>query len=63
MRCLPLTARAIPNPLDDATLSDKFMELAAPVIGSGTAEGLLAALWQLDTGSVRGLRLAGLGAA
>lgn len=51
------------SPLDDATLSDKFMELAAPVIGSDTAEGLLAALWQLETGSVRGLRLAGLGVA
>ncbi|NUA31260.1 MmgE/PrpD family protein [Cupriavidus basilensis] len=51
------------SPLDDATLSDKFMELAAPVIGIGTAEELLAALWQLETGSVRGLRLAGLGVA
>ncbi|MBB1631929.1 MmgE/PrpD family protein [Cupriavidus sp. UME77] len=51
------------SPLDDATLNDKFMELAAPVIGSDTAEELLAALWQLETGSVRGLRLAGLGVA
>lgn len=51
------------SPLDDATLSDKFMELAAPVIGSDTAEELLAALWQLETRSVRGLRLAGLGVA
>ncbi|MCP3025073.1 MmgE/PrpD family protein [Cupriavidus basilensis] len=51
------------SPLDDATLNDKFMELAAPVIGSDTAEELLAALWQLETRSVRGLRLAGLGVA
>ncbi|WP_059414155.1 MmgE/PrpD family protein [Cupriavidus basilensis] len=50
-------------PLDDATLADKFTELAAPVIGGDAARALLAALWQLDAGSVRALRLAELGRA
>ena len=32
-------------PLSDAELSEKFRELAAPVIGAPAAESLLNALW------------------
>lgn len=37
------------QPLADAELSDKFMELAAPVVGDGRARNLLSSLWALDT--------------
>ncbi|HEY9207607.1 MAG TPA: MmgE/PrpD family protein, partial [Acidovorax sp.] len=37
------------QPLTDAELSDKFMELAAPVVGDGRARTLLGNLWALDT--------------
>lgn len=36
-------------PLTDEELNDKFMELAAPVIGEAPSRGLLAQLWALDT--------------
>ncbi len=36
------------QPLTDAELSDKFMELAAPVAGEARARGLLARLWALE---------------
>ena len=36
------------QPLTDAELSDKFMELAAPVLGEARAGTLLARLWALD---------------
>lgn len=36
-------------PLSDAELSDKLMELTAPVIGNGPARALLDRLWVLDT--------------
>ena len=36
-------------PLSDDELNDKFMELAAPVIGDTPARALLAQLWALDT--------------
>ena len=37
------------NPLSDEELSDKFMELVAPVTGSTEASALLALLWRLET--------------
>jgi 2-methylcitrate dehydratase PrpD len=36
------------QPLSDADLDDKFLELASPVVGSGSAKSLLARLWSLD---------------
>lgn len=36
------------QPLSDAELSDKFMELAAPVLGAARARTLLGHLWALD---------------
>ncbi|WP_404301265.1 MmgE/PrpD family protein [Alicycliphilus denitrificans] len=36
------------QPLSDAELSDKFMELAAPVLGAARAHALLGHLWALD---------------
>lgn len=48
------------SPLPDGELSDKFTELAAPVIGTEPARQLLAKLWQLDQLSVRDLELATL---
>ena len=35
-------------PLSDAELEDKYMELAAPVIGHAAAQALLARLWRLE---------------
>src|SRR5205823_1825445 len=35
-------------PLTDAELEDKYMELAAPVLGGAKAKALLARLWQLE---------------
>jgi 2-methylcitrate dehydratase PrpD len=37
------------NPLSDEELSDKFMELVAPITGSAPARELLALLWRLET--------------
>jgi 2-methylcitrate dehydratase PrpD len=50
-------------PLSDAELESKFIELAAPVIGHGPAQKLLAALWRIDSTSAAGLQLATLNAA
>ena len=36
------------NPLSDAELSDKFMELVGPITGTPAARELLAVLWNLD---------------
>ena len=36
-------------PLSDAELEDKFLELAAPVVGEPAARALLGRLWKLDT--------------
>jgi len=36
------------QPLTDADLSDKFMELATPVVGNARAQTLLANLWKLQ---------------
>ena len=36
-------------PLSDAQLDEKFLELAAPVIGHGKATALLAKLWKLES--------------
>lgn len=36
-------------PLTDEELNDKFLELAAPVLGEAGARALLADLWQLET--------------
>jgi 2-methylcitrate dehydratase PrpD len=36
-------------PLTDEELNDKFLELAAPVLGEGDAHALLAQLWRTDT--------------
>jgi len=36
------------NPLSDEELVDKYRELVAPVIGEGTSETLLDALWRID---------------
>ena len=35
--------------MSDAELSDKLIELTAPVIGDGAARALLDRLWVLDT--------------
>ena len=35
-------------PLTDAELNDKFLELAAPVLGEAKARALLARLWALE---------------
>ena len=35
-------------PLSDEDLSDKFLELAGPILGEATARARLAQLWQLD---------------
>ena len=35
-------------PLSDAELEEKYLELAAPVLGRAPAEGLLARLWRLE---------------
>lgn len=37
------------QPLSDADLDDKFLELASPVVGSVAAKALLLRLWHLDT--------------
>lgn len=37
------------NPLSDAELSDKFMELVAPVTGAAAGRGLLAVLWDIGS--------------
>jgi 2-methylcitrate dehydratase PrpD len=37
------------NPLSDEELSDKFVELVAPVTGTPPARALLAVLWRIDT--------------
>jgi 2-methylcitrate dehydratase PrpD len=37
------------NPLSDAELSDKFLELGEPVLGKPGATALLDALWRLET--------------
>jgi 2-methylcitrate dehydratase PrpD len=37
------------NPLSDAELSDKFMELVAPVTGDQAAKELLTVLWHLES--------------
>lgn len=47
-------------PLDDAMLTDKFMELGGPVLGHDKAASLLDALWQLDARPVRQLGLGAL---
>ncbi len=36
------------NPLTDAELAEKFLELTGPVLGEAEAEALLDALWGLD---------------
>ena len=36
------------DPLTDADLDSKFIELAAPVIGDAKARALLQQLWQLE---------------
>jgi 2-methylcitrate dehydratase PrpD len=36
-------------PLSDEELNDKFLELAAPVLGDAGARALLADLWALET--------------
>jgi 2-methylcitrate dehydratase PrpD len=35
-------------PLSDAQLEEKYLELAAPVLGREKAQALLARLWRLD---------------
>lgn len=47
-------------PLDDAMLTDKFMELGGPVLGQDKAASLLDALWHLDARPVRQLGLGAL---
>ena len=36
------------NPMSDARLNEKFLELATPTLGSQQSEALLARLWRLD---------------
>ena len=36
------------DPLSDAELDSKYLELAVPVIGEGRAKALLARLWRLE---------------
>jgi 2-methylcitrate dehydratase PrpD len=43
------TRRGDPEePLTDAELNDKFLELSSPVIGEGAARAMLERLWQVD---------------
>jgi 2-methylcitrate dehydratase PrpD len=42
----PLGAPA--NPLDDAALGAKYLDLAAPVLGAARARATLEMLWRLD---------------
>jgi len=44
-------------PLTDADLNDKFMELAAPVIGGDRARSLMALVWNLDKHTLSDLKL------
>ncbi|MBC7635617.1 MAG: hypothetical protein H7251_08440, partial [Acetobacteraceae bacterium] len=37
------------DPLTDAELEAKFIELAGPVVGDAAARALLAQLWAIDT--------------
>lgn len=47
------------SPLSDEQISDKFLELGSPVIGSGNARELLSRLWNIDQiADVRELGLA-----
>lgn len=39
------------DPLSDADLADKLLELASPVIGTPRAQALLEQIWRLDTAS------------
>ncbi|WP_207001282.1 MmgE/PrpD family protein [Trinickia mobilis] len=49
------------EPLSDAQINDKFMELAEPVIGEGGARSLMSRLWSIDElTDVRQLHLAQL---
>lgn len=48
------------DPLSDRELENKFMELAAPVIGSKPARGLMGRLWGADALGLAELGLAGL---
>ena len=36
-------------PLSDAELEEKYLELAAPVLGEARARALLGRLWRLDS--------------
>jgi len=45
-------------PLTDADLNDKFMELAAPVIGESRARSLMGLVWNLDKHTLSELKLA-----
>jgi 2-methylcitrate dehydratase PrpD len=47
-------------PLSDTDISDKFTELASPVIGAEAAARLLAQLWQMERLQVADLRLTSL---
>ncbi|RKF33370.1 MmgE/PrpD family protein [Paraburkholderia fungorum] len=49
------------EPLTDAEIEDKFLELASPVIGDAKAHRLLVNLWQVDELDVVGLTLSALG--
>ena len=40
------------EPLSDAELEQKYMELASPVIGEERARALLARLWRLESEAV-----------
>jgi len=37
------------NPLSDAELEEKFLELTAPILGQAPTQALLATLWRLET--------------
>ncbi|MGR3375447.1 MmgE/PrpD family protein [Salipiger abyssi] len=45
-------------PLSDAELTEKYLGLAAPVIGAARAQGLLEAVWRLEATGIEALGLA-----
>ena len=44
------------QPLTDAELEGKFLELASPVIGDDTAKTLLSRLWRLEASELPGFK-------
>jgi len=48
-RYVPEPYGGVSNPLDDAGISEKFLGLAAPILGAAQAGAALEQLWRIDT--------------